>query len=141
MAVPKLRKRGGHYGRRIRYKGTLVALDSDACREYWVKTRVRTRRDAWDLESVADMSRSWKDNVRCKKSYLKHKGHKDGVVIGKHGNVVTIRRYGAFNMAFTDIWEAFVVFDESPMRNWYMKRFRKKEKQRQKLRRQEMRGE
>jgi hypothetical protein len=87
------------------------------------------------------MSRSWKDNARCKKSYLKHKGHKDGWVRGKHGNVVTIRRHGAFNMAFTDIWEAFVVFDESPMRNRYMKRFRKKEKQRQKLRRQELRGE
>ena len=136
-AVPKLLRRRGHYGRRIRYKGTLVALDSDECGEYGVRTRVRTRRDAWDLESVADMSRSWKDNVCCKKSYLKHKGHKDGWVRGKHGNVVTIRRYGAFNMAFTDIWEAFVLFDESPMRNQYMKRFRKKEKERQKLRRQE----
>jgi hypothetical protein len=84
------------------------------------------------------MSRSWKDNARCKKSYLKHKGHKDGVVkLGKHGKVVTIRRYGAFNLTFPDIWEAYVLFDESPMRNSYMKRFHKKEKQRQKLQRQE----
>ena len=136
-AVPKLRKRGGHYGRRIRYKGTLVALDCDECREYGVRTRVRTRRDAWDLESVADMSRSWKDNARCKKSYLKHKGYRDGVVrLGKHGRVNTIRRYGVFNLTFPDIWEAYVLFDESPMRNQYMQRFRKKEKQRQKLRRQ-----
>ena len=141
-AVPKLRKRGGHYGRRIRYKGTLVALDCAECREYGVRTRVRTRRDAWDLESVADMSRSWKDNARCKKSYLKHKGYKGDIVrLGKHGRVTTIRRYGVFKLTFPDIWEAYVLFDDSPMRNQYMQRFRKKEKQRQKLRRQEMRGE
>ena len=64
--------RGGGYGRRISYKHTLLALQDDQCKEYGVKVRTRTARDAYDIEPFEDIHMSWKDYKKNKRQWMKH---------------------------------------------------------------------
>jgi len=73
--IPGLISRGGRYGRQINYKGTLTNLsiaEQDVYREYNIKTRTRTKRDAWDIEPFQNYGKSWKKNSKVRKQWMKN---------------------------------------------------------------------
>lgn len=63
----------GRYGRRIAYKRTLLAAESDDCKEYGIKPcRQRTKVNAWDIEPVRHIDRCWKTNAKARNQWMIH---------------------------------------------------------------------